>query len=60
MRLRQVEKTMPDSNYTCQDYRREMILVGLKKQLVREDLSEAEKSRIERAISDLENEIGLA
>ena len=51
---------MPNSKYTCQDYRREMILVGLKKQLLRQDLSEAEKSRIERAISDLENEIGLA
>jgi len=48
------------ARYTCFDYRREMMLVGLKKQLARGGLPEAEKIALERAISDLEEEIGLA
>ena len=48
------------SSYTCFDYRREMMLVGLKKQLMRQDLPVAEKVALERAIAELEEEIGLA
>ena len=46
--------------YTCFDYRREMMLMGLNKQLMRQDLSTAEKIALERAIGELEKEIGLA
>jgi hypothetical protein len=48
------------SRYTCFDYRREMMLVSLKRRLAREDLSEAERAAMERAVFDLEKEIGLA
>jgi len=51
---------MTYSNYTCQDYRREMMLAGLKKQLAADGLSEAEKKRIEKSIRELEEEIGLS
>lgn len=48
------------NRYTCFDYRREMMLAGLNKQLMRQDLSTAEKIALERAIGELEKEIGLA
>lgn len=47
------------ARYTCFDYRREMMLAGLKRRLGREDLNEAQKAEIECAIADLEKEIGL-
>ena len=51
---------MAESRYTCNDYRLEMILVGLKKQLARTDLSEAEKAQIETEVRKLETEMGMA
>lgn len=51
---------MTNYKYTCQDYRREMMLAGLKKQLAAGGLSEAEKKRIEASIRELEEEIGLS
>ena len=40
--------------YTCVDYRSEMRLLGLKKRLKEEDLSEEEKALIIQEIKDLE------
>jgi hypothetical protein len=45
--------------YTCNDYRQEMILVGLKKQLADPELSPAQKARLQAQISKLETEMDL-
>ncbi len=45
--------------YTCNDYRQEMMLAGLRKQLANPDLSESEKKRLEQDIRRLEAEIGI-
>jgi hypothetical protein len=46
-------------NYTCSDYRQEMILVGLKKQLADPELSKVEKDRLQEQIRQTEAEMGL-
>jgi hypothetical protein len=43
-----------DTKYTCNDYREEMRLLGLKKQLNAKNLSPAEKQAIEAEILKLE------
>ena len=43
-----------DSKYTCNDYRAEMRLLGLKKQLHEENLSPARKAEIQAEIDRLE------
>ena len=51
---------MPQKNqYTCSDYREEMRLIGLKKRLSEEALSQREKQLIEAEISDLEKTLQL-
>ena len=45
--------------YTCNDYRQEMMLAGLRKQLAERRLSEAEKEALEEQIHRLEVEMGL-
>jgi hypothetical protein len=40
--------------YTCSDYRKEMILIGLVKRLNRNDLTEEERQRIAAEIESLE------
>lgn len=45
--------------YTCNDYRQEMILVGLKKQLANPGLTEAEKARLQAQIREIEAEMDL-
>lgn len=45
--------------YTCNDYRQEMMLAGLRKQLTNPNLSESEKKRLEQEIRRLEAEIGI-
>ena len=44
----------PDTKYTCSDYREEMRLLGLKKQLNAKNLSKSEKQDIEAEIAKLE------
>ena len=46
--------------YTCKDYREEMVLVGLRKQLADPNLKEAEKNRLLEQIQQLENDMGLS
>jgi len=52
---------MSDSTgiYTCQEYRQEMVLLGLKKRLTHEDLSEEERLSLLNSIESLEREMGL-
>jgi hypothetical protein len=45
--------------YTCTDYRKEMMLAGLRKQLADPDLGPEQKQRLEVEIKRLETEIGL-
>jgi hypothetical protein len=47
------------SSYTCHDYRQEMILAALRKQLADPKLSESERQRLEGQIHLLEKEMGL-
>ncbi len=55
-----MEKTEPKaSKYTCNEYREEMILLGLQKQLARQDLTETEKENLLRDISRVEKQMGL-
>lgn len=48
------------SNYTCNDYRLEMILLSLKRRLSSEDLSDAEKLAIRNEIRRIEAQMGMA
>lgn len=45
--------------YTCEDYRIEMKLLGLKKRLQEEDLSDEEKAQIVEEIEELEKEMKM-
>ena len=45
--------------YTCNDYRTEMILLGLKRRLELEDLSAEEREEILKQIKKLEAKMGL-
>ncbi len=47
------------SNYTCNDYREEMILLGLQKQLARPELTLDEKEKILKEIALVEKQMGL-
>ena len=45
--------------YTCADYRIEMILLSLKRRLEQENLSQAEKNKLRRQIKKLEAAMGF-
>ena len=47
-------KMIQKEKYTCSDYREEMRLLGLKKQLNEKNLSKSEKQDIEAEIAKLE------
>jgi hypothetical protein len=46
-------------NYTCSDYRQEMILLGLRKQLNDEHLTDKEQQQILVQIEKLEEKMGM-
>lgn len=46
--------------YTCNEYRAEMILLGLHQQLLQPGLSEEERQRIAAEITRVEKIVGLA
>ncbi len=50
---------MTTKRYTCNEYRQEMILVGLRKQLGNPRLSKEEKDQLEKQIRQLEAEMEL-
>ncbi|GAB6192215.1 hypothetical protein [Desulfocastanea catecholica] len=52
------DKTGP-SQYTCNDYRQEMILLGLRQKLQRSDLTDAERMQLLQEINTLEKAIGF-
>ncbi|MGB3211706.1 MAG: hypothetical protein WBB19_13465 [Desulforhopalus sp.] len=45
--------------YTCNDYREEMVLLALQHKLQRTDLTEAKKKQLREEIIRLERKIGL-
>jgi hypothetical protein len=45
--------------YTCKEYREEMTLLNLRRQLYRDDLSEDEKERISQMIDRLTKEMDM-
>jgi hypothetical protein len=45
--------------YTCSDYRHEMILAGLKRQLAQSNLSKEEKQDLKAQIRELESALGM-
>ena len=45
--------------YTCREYREEMILAGLRKRIAHTDLSEHERSEIEKEIHRMEKVMGF-
>jgi hypothetical protein len=45
--------------YTCSDYRLEMMLLGLRRRLHEEDLSEEEKDRLLNEIQKIEAEMEI-
>ena len=47
------------NNYTCNDYRAEMILLGLTARLNQENLSEKEKKELLKEIKELESAMGM-
>ena len=49
----------PKSKYTCNDYREEMRLLGLKKRLNENKLIKAEKQAIEAEITKLEKALRM-
>lgn len=48
------------SSYTCTDYRAEMILLSLQKQLAAPDLSPDERDELNKKIAVVEREMGMA
>ena len=51
--------TKESRQYTCNDYREEMILLGLRQKLQRQDLTSAERKRLTEEIARLEKAIGF-
>jgi hypothetical protein len=47
------------TNYTCKDYRGEMMLISLNKKLSSNQLSDKERNEIKQNIRKLEKEMGL-
>ncbi len=46
--------------YTCNEYRTEMILLGLNNRLNQENLSREERQEIEEEIARLESDMGMS
>jgi len=53
------EKSKPAGPYTCNDYREEMILLGLQKRLSSGQLTSGEKENLLKEIAELEKQMGL-
>jgi hypothetical protein len=49
----------PAGKYTCMEYRQEMILMGLKRQLEDPGLTEVQRTDIEEKIRELEQQMGM-
>lgn len=54
------EKSPQSGNqYTCAEYREEMILAGLQRSLHNRDLTPEERKELEQQIAELEKKMGL-
>ena len=49
----------PTGNYTCLEYREEMLLLALKRQIEDPALPETEKRRLAEKIFELEQKMGM-
>lgn len=49
----------PTGKYTCLEYREEMLLLGLKRQIADPALPETEKRRLAEKIRELEQQMGM-
>jgi hypothetical protein len=47
------------SQYTCDDYRMEMRLLGMRQQLSNSAMSDSDKKKLQIEIDELEKELGL-
>ena len=47
------------ANYTCNDYREEMILLSLQKQLAKPGLTPEEQAILKEQIGEVERQMGL-
>lgn len=45
--------------YTCDDYRMEMRLLGMRQQLSNSEMSDSDKEKLQIEIDELEKELGL-
>jgi hypothetical protein len=48
-----------DARYTCREYREEMVLLGLRRRLEQEDLSDEERRRLRDRLERLEAEMEM-
>lgn len=51
--------TAKKGNYTCNDYREEMILLGLQKRLNQGNLTDQEKKELLKEIEIIEKQMGM-
>lgn len=54
-----MKKAENKGQYTCNEYREEMILLGLQKKLSSEDLTPEEKKALLREIAEVEKQMGI-
>lgn len=61
--MRDNEQDGPKENtgnpYTCQEYREEMVLVGLRQRLAKPGLTDKERAVLEQEIARVEKELGF-
>ena len=49
----------PPTKYTCADYRDEMRLLGLRRRLEKQDLTEEEQRRLREEILEIEQKLAM-
>jgi len=54
-----MQKPASKGNYTCKEYREEMILLGLQKQLSCQNLTPEEKASLLKEIARVEKQMGI-
>lgn len=54
-----MENNLSDSTYTCADYRLEMMLLGLTKQLQNPGITDEQKAALENEIQHLRRQLGM-
>ncbi|MFO7783675.1 MAG: hypothetical protein ACQET7_05870 [Thermodesulfobacteriota bacterium] len=48
-----------NGQYTCMEYRQEMVLLGLRRRLEQEDLTEEERRALKARLLELESEMDM-